>query len=327
MKTRRQVLAVSIAALIAAIPRRVSSAVGLLRSRGKEYTPLSHIRSIYSMTLTETREAIDLRNRWHTLGFEPDGRRSRVNGTMVWLSHPLRKIGWQWALEEPDFGKTIDPSLRPSAYLRRVRARTVVIDPGHGGNDLGAVSPRNVQEKRVALDVSRRVRTHLQSRGVRVEMTRDSDEYVSLAERCRRAAALRGDLFVSIHANSAGTNRTARGSETFVLSLPGCYSTNSYGRGTPSSTTHPGNRHDEANAALGYRLQQHLLRSAGLPDRGVRRARFEILRDAPCPAALVETLFLSNPEEEAFVIEAAGRERLAQGIAAGILAYIADAGR
>lgn len=322
MSTRREMLLLSGAGLLAMLPAH--AAAFTIRSRGKNYTPLNHIRSRYSMTLTETPRNIQLANRWNKLGFESAGRRCEVNDILVWLSHPLRRIGSQWALEDPDFTRTVDPSLRPHAYLKRVRSRVVVLDPGHGGKDSGAISPRRVHEKLLVMDISRRVRNHLQARGIQVELTRDSDRDMSLQERCRRAAALKADLFVSIHANSAGSNRTARGSETFVLSLPGCYSTNSYGSGTPSTTSHPGNRFDAANAALGFRIQQNLIRTAGLPDRGVKRARFEVLRGAPCPAALVETAFLSNPSDEAMMIDPSGRERLARGISNGITAYIAD---
>ncbi len=79
--------------------------------------------------------------------------------------------------------------------------------------------------------------------------------------------------------------------------------------------------------ALSYRIQQNLIRATGQEDRGVKRARFEVLRDAPCPATLVEIAFMSNPKDEAIVMDPAGRDRIARGIADGIVAYLTDARR
>jgi len=302
------------------------ASVRTITSRGKTYVPISGIASRYGMTVSEpSSKRIRLQNRWNRIEFETDSRRIWVNETLVWLSDPVRKIGWQWAVDPVDYAKTIEPALRAQELLKRVGVRTVVLDPGHGGKDLGAVSPRGVQEKRVVLDVSKRVKSKLEARGVRVALTRDDDRYLTLSDRVRRTAALKGDLLVSIHANSVGSNRSVRGIETFALALPGRYSTNSHGSGTPPAGTTPGNRHDIANMALSYRIQQNLVKALSQEDRGVKRARFEVLRDAPCPAALVEIGFLSNARDEAMMLDPAGRDRIAQGIADGILAYLADA--
>jgi len=118
-----------------------------------------------------------------------------------------------------------------------------------------------------------------------------------------------------------------RGAEAFALALPGRYSSNSYGSGKPPTSIYPGNCYDIANMALTYRIHQNLIKATGQEDRGVKRARFEVLRNAPCPAALIEMAFLSNPKDEAMAIDPAGRDRIARGIADGIAAYIADVNR
>ncbi|MBI9020255.1 MAG: N-acetylmuramoyl-L-alanine amidase [Verrucomicrobia bacterium] len=300
-----------------------TAAVRTITSRGETYVPLNDIAPYYSMELSESGGNVLLKNRWNTLKFEPNGRRCWVNGTLVWLSNPIRKIGWQWAAEEADFNKTVDPSVRPYAFLAKAGAKTIVLDPGHGGNDHGATSPRKVHEKLAVLDIAKRVRNRLQARGIRVEFTRESDRYVSLSDRCKKAASLKADLFVSIHADAA-SNRSVKGAGTFTLAPAGAYSTHSYGKGTASSSVNPGNKFDLANAALGLRIQQNLVKATGQEDRGVKRARFQVLRDAPCPAALVEVAFLSNAQEEAMVIDASGREKIARGIADGIAAYLND---
>lgn len=302
------------------------SAVRTITAHGKTQVPLNNIAPYYSMSLSEAGKNIRLKNKWTTLEFETNGRRCWINGTLVWLSSPIRKIGWQWAVEATDFNKTVEPSVRPYALLSGAGSKTVVLDPGHGGNDKGAISPRKVYEKLAVLDIAKRVRNHLQARGIRVELTREGDTTLSLADRCKKAAALKGDLFVSIHADIA-SDRSVKGVSTFTLAPAGTYSTHSYGSGTPSAKTNPGNRFDLANAALGLRIQQHLVKTTGQEDRGVKRARFQVLRDAPCPAVLVETAFLSNAKEEAMIIDANGREKIARGIAEGIAAYLYDVQR
>lgn len=302
--------------------------VRTVTSHGKSYVTLPNLAAYYAMTVTQpAQKRIRLQNKYNKIEFETESRSVWINGTLVALNEPVRKVGWSWAIETGDFNKTIEPVARPTEFLKTAGTRTVVLDPGHGGDDKGTTSPRNIQEKKIVLDVANRVRNRLEARGINVELTRESDRNMDLETRSRKAAALKADLFISIHANSAGPNRSVRGAETFVLSLPGHYSSNSYGGGKLPSDSNNGNRYDVANMALGYRIQQNLIKATGQEDRGIKRARFEVLRDAPCPAALVEMAFLSNPKDEAIAIDPAGRDRIARGIADGIAAYISDVSR
>jgi N-acetylmuramoyl-L-alanine amidase len=302
--------------------------VRTVTSHGKSYVTLPNLAATYGMTVSgPTGKRIRLQNKWNKIEFQTDSRNVWINGVLVALNDPTRKIGWNWAIDTTDFNKTIEPAVRPQEFLKNAGTRTVVLDPGHGGDDKGTSSPRNVQEKLVVLDIAKRVKAKLEARGINVELTRESDRALDLSARCRKAAALKADLFVSIHANSAGKNRDVRGAETFVLALPGRYSSNSYGSGKAPTSIYNGNRYDIANMALAYRLQQNLIKATGQEDRGVKRARFQVLREAPCPAALVETAFLSNPKDEAITIDPAGRDRMARGIADGIAAYLSDVKR
>ncbi|MFA5688342.1 MAG: N-acetylmuramoyl-L-alanine amidase [Kiritimatiellales bacterium] len=314
--------AILISFICAGISISAGAAIRTIPFDGRNYVALNTIAAYYGMTVSApAKDRMHLTNKWHTVEFETTGRRCWINGTLVWLSSPVKKIGWQFTIEELDFNQTVEPALRPYEHLGRAGNRTVVLDAGHGGKDNGAVSPRNVQEKRLTLDVTRRVRTILQSRGINVVLTRSEDKDLSLPARTKLASTLQGDLFVSIHANSAA-DRSANGIETFVLSLPGRYSHNSFGKGAASTAKNPGNHFDAANMALGFAIQKHLVRTTARTDRGVKRARFQVIKDAPCPAALVEIAFLSNAREEAVVIEAAGRDKIARGIADGISEYL-----
>lgn len=319
----------NILTVLAALSITVCSGVSAPRSiqyKSSAWVPLNNIASYYGMKSSQpTENPVRLRNRWHTLEFETDSRHCRVNGTLLWLNHPVRKTGGRWSLKEPDFSKTVDPAIRPYAFLKRAGNRIVVLDPGHGGRDKGAVSPRRIYEKLLTKNIANRVREQLQKKGITVYLTRETDTFLPLSDRTKIAAKHNADIFVSLHADSA--DASAEGAGTFVLSLPGEYSTHGYGRGTPSNSRHPGNRYDPANQALGARIQEHLVESTGQKDRGVKRARFKVLREAPCPAALVEMAFITNPKEERFVLSEKGQDQIARGIAGGITAYCSDVTR
>jgi N-acetylmuramoyl-L-alanine amidase len=263
------------------------------------------------------------RNRWNTLIFEHDSRKCYINGVTIWLLHPVRKVMGSWSLYERDYKLSIAPVLESPKYLNDVPSSLVMLDPGHGGKDDGAKGARDVKERLVALDVAKRVERELQKHGILVRKTRDSDVYLTPASRPASAARAGASLFVSIHMNSS-SDRSVSGTETYVLSPTGEDSTNAYG-GSGAKTACVGNRHDAANMVLGYRIQRALLQTAKRPDRGVKRARFKVLADSPCPAALVEGAFVSNPTEEAKMIEASFREEMAQGIATGIREYLSIA--
>lgn len=261
-----------------------------------------------------------LKGEVHEVELYHGSRRSIVNGTLVWLNEPLLQHNRTWVLTERDIRNTLVPLLRPTEVLRDAGYQVVVLDPGHGGEDSGAVSPTGLMEKDVVLDVSRRVRALLQKKGVKVFLTRHDDRFLDLDERPRRADRWEVDLFVSIHANAG--SRSAQGVETFVLSLPGSLSTNQDPDSPAPTSTYPGNAQNEANVALAYALH-HSLR--GLPetiDRGVKRARFSVLRSASAPAALIEMGFLSHPVEGKRFHDPDHRERVARSLARGIDNYL-----
>ena len=314
------------AALILAAACSAHSAVRTITAHGNTYVPLNNIAPYYSMQVSNpSGNRIRLKNKWHTLEFETNGRRCWVNGTLLWLNNPLRKSGWQWVLQEPDFSKTVEPAIRPYAFLQQRGHRVVVLDPGHGGKDKGATSPRKIYEKLLTKNIANRVRNLLQARGYTVYLTRESDTYLTLTQRTKIAAQKKADVFVSLHADSASSS--AEGAGTFVLSLPGEYSSHSYGQGSPSQKTYAANGYDKANMALGTCIQQQLIDATGQKDRGVKRARFQVLREAPCPAALVEMAFITNPKEERFVLTKEGQDKIAKGIANGIVAYLKNVER
>lgn len=245
-----------------------------------------------------------------------DRRYITVAGVTHWLTAPVVAARGRLWITQTDLVKTVDPILR-SRRPSDTPPRVIVLDPGHGGSDRGTRG-RSAREKTLTLDLAQRVQRHLAGSGARVLLTRASDRAVSLESRSEFARAKRADLFVSLHFNSGGS---ATGIETYCLPPAGASSTASSWWQRLTGERNSGNRFDADNAWLAHCVQSALLRATRAEDRGVRRARFQVLRDASCPAILVEAGFLSNVAEERRILSVEYRERLAKAIADGIQAY------
>ena len=250
--------------------------------------------------------------------FEEEARKMTFNGVMIWMNGGLAKAGNSWMLTDQDLRYVVHPLLRPDSAVAKEGSRVVVLDPGHGGKDQGTMGRRGTLEKKVILDVAKRVAKKLQDSQIIVRLTRSTDTFITLDERCQKAGQWGASVFVSIHANSAA-DPLVSGLESFVIASPGCAGTNTR-RIDPRAYT--GNKHDQANMLLSYYVQKGLLSCTGGEDRGVKRSRFEVLRDTDCPAVLVECGFLSNVREESKLNDPRYRDAVANGIARGILTYL-----
>lgn len=250
---------------------------------------------------------------------EAHRREIRLDGVAHWLIYPTTEAGGLVWIAKTDVLKTIDPVLRPAQFRSTPAVKVIVLDPGHGGADRGTRSSTGRNEKEFTLDVAKRVEQRLSGSGAKVYLTRRSDATVSLEARNRYAADRRADVFVSIHFNAAVS--AARGIETFCLPPAGASSTASSQVRPSDRQSVTANRFDAENVWLAHRMQKALVEATGAPDRGVRRARFQVLRDATYPAVLVECGFLSNAAEAQRIYSTGYRETLAGAIAEAILAY------
>jgi N-acetylmuramoyl-L-alanine amidase len=264
-------------------------------------------------------DSVTLSNRWNRLTLHVESRRAQLNGVQIMLGLGVKRDDHGWRIDRQDVQKTLLPLLQPMEHLAGVSAGVVVIDPGHGGVDTGCRGSLNQHEKDIALAISRQVMFDLVLKGYHVYLTRTEDLALTLSERTARAQAWQADLFVSIHLNSS-PSAEAQGPETYVLSLPGHHSTNATPEGEADGTANSGNTFDAANIILGHAIHSRLTAETRL-DRGLRRARFAVLRDAPCPAVLVECGYLTHPEEEKRLIDPVHRDKIAASIARGIDAY------
>ncbi len=193
------------------------------------------------------------------------------------------------------------------------RGRVIVIDPGHGGSETGAVGPSGVEEKALTLQLARALARRLESRlPVRVILTRESDVDLDLDRRTAIANQHRADLFISVHLNSS-TGRGAHGAETYFLNLEATDAAAAAAAQTENAISGSDGAMDELDLILwdlsqsrflaqsqrlGTLVQAELNQALGLRDRGVKQAPFRVLMGAAMPAVLVELGFISNPEEE-----------------------------
>jgi len=276
---------------------------------------LRDVAGYYGLTYAVSGQDIRMRSAAHSLQITMDRREMRVDGQSVWLGTAPATYHGAVIIRDQDFRAVIDPILRPASVPRQI-IKTVLIDPGHGGNDQGA-SSRRIIEKNLTLRISRRVAEILRQRGYRAILSRETDRFIPLEQRDAIADRQNADLFVCIHANSA-IDHSVGGIETFALPPRGASST--YEKRV-STTRKRGNQYDPENTRLAYDVHRGALAATGTEDRGIKRANFAVLREAPCPAVLIEIGFISNSLDEARLQSPGYQEHLAQSLANGITAY------
>lgn len=255
------------------------------------------------------------------------------------LRNPFRLIIDLQAARSPDTGQS------PVEPARLAPRRVIVIDPGHGGIERGAVGPSGLQEKDVTLELCRQLRRLLQQQNptLGVVLTRDEDRLVGLDERTGIANHNHAELFLSIHLN-ASPRRGASGAETYFLSndatddearLLAAQENRAAGAGekaTASGGARPDldlvlwdlaqNQHLADSSRLAESVQGQLNRLAGTRDRGVRQAPFRVLMGATMPAILVEVGFISNPDEEAKLRTPDYRDQVAEAISGAVREFL-----
>lgn len=225
----------------------------------------------------------------------------------------------------------------------------VVIDPGHGGEHTGALSPRGDREKDLALEISRRIGMRVRRMGGRVVFTRTGDISVPLANRAAIATAIRADLFLSVHLNSMPSSeqrRHSHGVETYFLSANASDTHASAVAARENADRIAGEPEIDpedpvaailvdledaaslqASSRLAYAVHEKLVEKLGAEDRGVKQAPFYVLAGARMPAVLLEVGFISHEEESRKLRTRAYQERIAEAVAEGIRSFRAEGRR
>lgn len=271
---------------------------------GALWLPLADLRAIFGASL------------------DHDPRRNLIEVRMVYLE-PLA----------PD----VSP-LAPDPNLPQWTLRTVIVDPGHGGKDPGAVGAGGIVEKQITLDIALKLARLLENHGIAARLTRVDDRFVSLRERARFANDERGDLFVSIHCNSA-RDTMIRGVETYFLkparterAIQAAMRENSVVELENGTASYPElteenyilltmatSQYIKDSETWAGKLLQEMSRAAEAETRGVDQAGFYVLMGVSMPSVLAECGYLSNPEDARILSSDPGRHKIAMGIMNSIL--------
>ena len=265
-------------------------------NQGKTRLVVEFKEETYLKPLTWRMIGLD-RNRWRIKLFSPKYSFNKIGEGLV--EKKVRNIK---SNQNPSYLKK-----RVNDYLQLPNVKqnkfTVVIDPGHGGPDPGAIGIGGIRETDVVLEVSKIIEKLLSDKGVKAKLTRKNEVNLDLPPRVSFANRINADIFVSIHANaSRGKRRDINGLETF------------YYRGWKGRL-------------LAKRIQKQILKvSPGSPHRGVKQGRFYVIKNTRMPAVLVEIGFLTGRLDARRLEKTAHRKRIAYAIAKGILEYLSKVG-
>ncbi len=316
---------------------------------GVDYIPATVLASYYRMQWQwePIAKKVELTKGKSSFIFHVGTDLAIVNGRLEKLSSPI--VFYEGAVVIPsDFAiKRVAKILGPPEVVTRVpppliqkyAIRKIVIDAGHGGRDPGAIGRNGLREKDLVLDIAKRIKDELSGNGIDVILTRDRDKFVSLYRRAQIANDNDVDFFVSIHANAArlkGANGfevyylsdavddTARAVEAAENAFLEFDDSSFYFRNTNLEATlwdlvYTENR--EESVELAKYIAKAVDDSTSIRNRGVRSARFYVLKGVRMPSVLVEVGFISNPAEEVDMKQSSYRQAVAYAIAQGILNY------
>ena len=287
----------------------------------RDYLSADNIAKFYGLlgNVDSTGKTVVLNNGRNQLQLTLESREAIVNGVRNWLSFPVIAQDGKFLVSRIDLAKTIEPQLRPQMIQRKGKVQTVVLDAGHGGFDKGARSSYGT-EKEYALDVARKLRPLLQAKGFKVVMTREHDVFLPLELRANIANQTHDSIFVSLHFN-ATSNTAATGFEIYSLTPRGAPSTADNALALSFANLQAGSAVDAQSFELSAAVYHSMLGHLPEFDRGIKRARFAVLRRTSIPAILVEGGFLSETNDSRSVANPAWRGKLAEAISVGIENY------
>jgi len=269
-----------------------------------------------------------------------------LDNQKIILSAPL-KIKRGVVIVPPDFKTRVLDALVAKIEVSKKdytihKIKTIVVDPGHGGKDPGAIGPSGLHEKVVVLDIAQKLSTLLKRQGFKVVMTRDSDVFIPLKDRTVIACRAKADLFVSVHAN-AHDKRSVNGVEVYSLKALDNLELNESERLDNHDILFKEmsmKRNDEdlkrivsdmlymykqgESAALATETAQTTAGYLDARNLGAKTSHFFVLRNTLVPAILVEVGYLTNPKEESLLRTKSYREKIAQAIAKSIIEYAKD---
>ncbi len=281
-----------------------------IKKKGAEYLRLSQISEFYAFPAFERRgDSFSLQFPRMIIRGKVSSPEIFINNVKYTLYHPVENADEEILISRLDLSCILDPVLRPKYILQGSKRTptTIVIDPGHGGHDSGANFPEG-KESSYTLDTAMRLKRVLEESGIKANLTRTDDRFMSLNERAAYAAEQPDAMLISLHFNSF-SNPATQGMETFFPDAEAA------GQETPD--------YFKASIGLATAIHANCLIKLRNVDRGLHSGKFPLLTaQTKTPAILIECGFLSHPEEAAKIATETWRESLAQAIAGGVKNYL-----
>jgi N-acetylmuramoyl-L-alanine amidase len=292
----------------------------VVRQQNRDYVSFANVAQFYEFPeYTRVNRTVSLRSGKRGIRAQAGTRELYINGVRFFTDFPILGNAHEDLISAMDVSKIIEPILRPHQIQNASKVETVVLDPGHGGDDQGAANTWGT-EKSFALDVAQIAREQLVNAGFKVAMTRSSDAPRSLEERVNFANQFPNAVFISIHFN---TSSGGAGIESYALAPAGVRSNAAPEAAAASADIQwcEGNAQDPQNMALAAAVHAAVLARLSVFDRGVHHARFHVLRNIKIPGVLLEGGFLSHPEEGRRIATPQYRRQMGLAIAQAVQNY------
>lgn len=281
---------------------------------GLDYLPASQIKAFYKFPRFTKEESglFVLRSNTMVIKGTTGSNEMFINNVKFLLKHPALSSDGGPLISRHDLSLFLDPIIRPTYIKGPGQVTTVVIDPGHGGNDSGAIGPQG-KESAYTLDTAQRLREKLVNAGFKVLLTREDDRFLPLQERADFAAAQPEAILISLHFHSGPSSQ--QGIQTFFPEE----NPDASGQAENSATS----GHFSACVALAAAVHANCLYKLRSTDGGIRAAKFSMISgQTNTPAILIDGGYLSHPEEAGKIATEAYRQTLAEAIAGGVQNYI-----
>ncbi len=292
----------------------------VIKVGGRRYVPVSDVADFYRLSEDRTdRKKFVLSSKGREVRGTAGGRDLFINGVKYVLCFPMETRNNEVYLSAMDVTKILEPVLRPGKIKDAEKIHTIVLDAGHGGHDSGATGPLGL-EKAYALDVVLRARELLIKEGYDVKTTRSKDVFIPLEDRARFANQFSNALFFSVHFNKSSSGG-ATGIETYALAPRGVPSMDEENLSYSDFKENRGNSQDSQNIALAAAVHSAMVNNLGLPDRGIKRARFVVIKAIDIPGVLLEGGFMNGSRDSRLIASGEFRQRMAASILQAVKGY------
>jgi len=292
----------------------------LVMHDGRRHVPIEDVANFYRLNAPDIDgTSFTLTGQGRTIRGKAGGREILINNVKYILCFDVVAKSGRLLISAMDVTKIIEPVMRPGKIKNATAVQTVILDAGHGGHDSGATGPLGA-EKEAALAVVLRAKKLLEQNGYNVRLTRAADVFIPLEKRPALANKYPNAIFVSVHFNKS--NRIGgTGIETYALAPRGVPSMDEENLSYSDYKQYYGHSRDSENIALATAMHSSMLRHLRLFDRGIKRARFLVIRDLLIPGVLLEGGFMNHQHDARQIASGEFRDAFARAILEGVTRY------